>query len=209
MEIIKDLFVKRTPFEEIAKAAIENEHILNELLDGISPKNKNHDLRFACHKSLMVLIELNAKILYKYWDFFTELLKSKNAFHILNAVYILTSLISVDKEHRFEEIYDSYFAQLYNPKVSVAAHVARNAALIVKYNPDLESSVTQKLLDYQFVADNYKNGELVKAYIIEAFSEYYSYSENKDNIIQFVKYQLNSSSPKTKKLAKNFIKSLS
>ena len=206
MEIIKELFEKRTPFEEIANAAIDNENLLNDLLDGISPKNKNHEIRFACHKSLMELIEIKPDLLYKHWDLFADLLKSNNAFHILNAVYIITSLIAFDDENRFEEIYDDYFSQLYNPKVSVAAHVAKNSALIVKYNPEIEPSITTLLLNYQDNADKFKHGELVKAYIIEAFSDYYNTSNKKDEILQFVKLQINSESPKTRKAANDFIK---
>jgi len=208
MNIIKELFDQRTPFIEIAKAAIDNQNLLNELLDGISPKNKNHNIRFACHKSLMELIKIKPDILYKYWNLFADLLKSKNAFHIVNAVYIITSLIAIDNENRFEEVYDDYFSQLYNPKVSVAAHVAKNSALIVKYNTELELPITELLLNYQYNADKFKHGELVKAYIIESFSDYYNISDKKEEILFFVKDQIESSSPKTRKAAINFLKKL-
>ena len=50
-----------------------------------------------------------------------------------------------------------------------------------------------------------KQIELVKSAIIESFSEFFEKSENKDAIVDFVKKQLNSESPKTRKIAKEFL----
>jgi hypothetical protein len=46
---------------------------------------------------------------------------------------------------------------------------------------------------------------LVKAYIIEAFEQYYEHAKNKKKILEFVEEQLNCQSPKTRKKAKEFL----
>ena len=50
------------------------------------------------------------------------------------------------------------------------------------------------------------NKEMVKGYAIQGVSEYFKDFKNKDEIIKFVKKQLGSESPSTKKKAKEFLK---
>ena len=46
----------------------------------------------------------------------------------------------------------------------------------------------------------------MKSYVIKAFDEYFDKIKNKKKVIKFVENQLDSKSPKTKKLAKEFLK---
>jgi len=50
-----------------------------------------------------------------------------------------------------------------------------------------------------------KQIELVKSAVIESFSDFFTTSKNKEKIIKFVEEQLESASPKTKKIAKDFL----
>ena len=50
-----------------------------------------------------------------------------------------------------------------------------------------------------------KQVELVKAAVIESLSDFYKNAEKKHEIIGFVKKQLDSESPKTRKTAREFI----
>ena len=47
--------------------------------------------------------------------------------------------------------------------------------------------------------------DLIKGYAIESFGEYFEEARDKDRIIEFVRQQLNSKSPKTRKIAKKFL----
>lgn len=51
-----------------------------------------------------------------------------------------------------------------------------------------------------------KQKELIKGYAIEAFNEYFAEIKDKGKILEFVKNQLKSTSPKTRKKAKQFLK---
>ena len=46
---------------------------------------------------------------------------------------------------------------------------------------------------------------MIKGYAIESFSQYFGEAGDKKKIMEFVRKQLNSKSPKTKKLAKEFL----
>jgi hypothetical protein len=48
--------------------------------------------------------------------------------------------------------------------------------------------------------------ELIKGHAIEAFDDYFEEAENQPEILEFVKKQLQSKSPKTRKLARKFLK---
>lgn len=48
--------------------------------------------------------------------------------------------------------------------------------------------------------------ELIKSYAIEGFDEYFEEAEEKERITEFVRLQLNSESPRTRKAAKRFLK---
>ena len=119
------------------------------------------------------------------------------------AVRILANLTHVDKENRFEGLFDRYYALL-NDSVIVAGHLAACSGTISKAKPELRSNITQQLLNIDKIMQKHK--DLVKAYVIDAFYEYFREAENKSEILQFVRGQLNSRSPKTRKKAKQFLR---
>ena len=85
-----------------------------------------------------------------------------------------------------------------------AAHIAKKSGIIVLSKPHLEDKITHILLDIE----KYHKGkqiELIKASVISAFDEYYQISKNKQKIITFVKNQLISESPSTRKSSKEFL----
>jgi hypothetical protein len=122
----------------------------------------------------------------------------------LIAIRIIANLTKVDKENKFEEIFDEYYSILDEDKTMTAGHLASNSGKIAKAKPKLQSKITEKLLNI----DNTHKGkqkELIKAYAIEAFNEYYKESLDKKKIIEFVKKELESKSPKTRKKAEEFL----
>ena len=86
----------------------------------------------------------------------------------------------------------------------VAGHLAANSGKIAKAKPELQVKITNKLLNID--KTNQKHKDLVKAGAIEAFDKYFEEAKNKNKILEFVKDQLNSKSPKTRKTAKEFLK---
>jgi hypothetical protein len=192
--------------EETAKKAVADENVLSNLLSDLLPENKNTDLRYSSFRALLYISERHPKVLYDKWDFFVDLMKTNATGPVFNAAYILGELVKVDIADRFKEIFNLYFDLLDHKTLPVAAHVALNAGKIAKAKPKLQSKVVDKLMGIDATHHDPGRRELIKGYAVEAFNEFFDEAKDKDQILTFVYNQLESSSAKTKKLAKDFLK---
>lgn len=200
--IKKSLGKKKVDTNSLARKALADEEFMAELLSNMRAKDCN--IRFNSFKILLNISENHPKVLYPKWDYFVELLFSKNTYERYQAVFMISNLVSVDKQKKFEKLFDKYFGILSEKATIVPATLVANAGKIAKAKPHLRKKITNKLLNIDKVHKG-KQIEMIKAGAIEAFSEYFEEVHDKDAIIDFVKEQLNSKSPKTKRAAKEFI----
>ncbi len=200
-----DLNRKTTRPDRIAELALEDEELLRALLSGISPESKKAPLRENSSQALMYMAETWPEALLPHWDYFAGLLKSDNGFSKYAAIYILTSLTPVAGPGLFEKAFNLYFGLLDDESVMVASHAAKNSGRLVRAKPALEPKITQRLLAIDKTHFDASRQGLVKAYIIEAFDGYMAAAKDKAKILSFVRQQLDSASPKTRKLAKAFL----
>jgi len=187
---------------EIAQKAIKDQKLLSKLLEGIL--SDKDEVRYPSFKALLIISEENPELLYPKWDFFADLINSDNSYKKLIGIRLIANLTKIDKENKFEEIFEEYYSILDEDKTMTAVHLASNSGKIAKAKPKLQSMITEKLLNI----DNTHKGkqkELIKAYAIEAFDEYYKEALDKKKIIEFVKKELESKSPKTRKKAEEFL----
>ena len=187
--------------EVVAEEALKNENLLSELLDGL--KSKKETLRYNCFKVLMRISEEHGSVLYPEWDYFVELMSIDNAYQKLSGLQIIANLARVDTDNRFEEIFDSYFGLLGSKGTIVAAYIAMNSGKIAKAKPHLQVRITDILLNIDKIHTG-KQIEMIKGSVIESLDKYFEEAENRDAIVEFVKNQLNSESPKTREQAKEF-----
>jgi hypothetical protein len=202
--MVSEMNDKNADIESIATRALGDNKLLSELLAGL--KSKEETFRYNCYKVLMLISKTRGEVLYPAWDYFVGLLHSDNSYHKMSAVHLLTNLVKVDREDRFEKIFDSYYNLLDDKSVIVAIYVAGNSAQIVRAKPHLENRITNILLNIDKTHHPAGRKELIKARAIEAFMEYFAYSKNKVKILEFVTKQKDSKSPKTRKIAKAFLK---
>ena len=188
----------------LAKKAIKEERHLAELLQGIL--SKQDKMRYTSFKALMFISEERPELLYPHWDRFAHLIDCENAYSKYIASYLIASLTVVDRDDRFEGIFDKYYSLLNDKSVIPAAHVAANSGRIARAKPDLEAKITDKLLGINKTHGEPYHRELIKSYAIEAFSEYFEQAKDKKRIVEFVKKQLESKSPRTRRKAKEFLK---
>jgi len=189
--------------ENIVKKAIKDDKLLSELLQGIL--SKKDEIRSKNFEILLQISKTYPKILYLKWDFLADLLTSGNHFHRYIAINLLANLTSVDSNNKFEEIFDIYFSNIESNRTMVAGQTALNSGKIAKEIPNFQPKITHILLNIDKIYQG-KHTELLKGYAIDAFNEYFKETEDKKEILNFVKAQLNSNSPKTKKIAKEFLK---
>lgn len=204
--MLPDLSKKYADIEGIAKVAQKDKKMLSELLEALTSKEETY--RYNCHKVLMVISQENPALLYPAWNRLVELLKSDHTYWKMSALMIMANLTEVDSEKRFEKIFDKYYSLLDDRSMVVAVYVARFSGKIAKAKPNLEPRITKRLLKIDETHHNEGRKALIKSGVIEAFSEYYDSAKNKKKIVEFAKQQLESESPKTRKLAKEFLENL-
>ena len=201
--MLSDMGKKSIDVESVAKEAMKDDNVLAELLDGILSKKET--IRYNSFKVLLLISEEHPELLCPKWDFFVGLLESDNTSHKYIAIYIIASLTRLDKENNFEKIFDKYYNLLDDKSIIPAGHVAGNSGKIARARPELQTKITDKLLSIDETHHEPERRELIKGYAIESFSEYVEEAKNKREIIEFVKKQLNSRSPRTRKKAKEFL----
>jgi hypothetical protein len=183
------------------KEAIKEEKSLPELLEAL--KSKNDTERYGSFEVLLNLSEENPTSLYPHWDFLAEMLDGKNAYWRLIAVRLIANLTRADTENRFEKIFNKYY-DLLNDSVIIAGHITANSGRIARAKPKLQAAITDRLLDIDNTTQKHK--DLIKAGAIDSFGEYFAESNDKERIMEFVRQQLDGESPKTRKIAKEFLK---
>ena len=197
-----ELEKKDLSIENMAREASRDKKVLSELFEGIL--SKKDTIRFNSFKVLSMLSKTHPEALYSHWKYFADLLKSDNNYTKYIAIHLIADLTKVDTEHRFEALFDTYYSALEGEKTMVAAHVAALSGKIARHNPELQPRITEKLLAIDRIHRG-KQKELVKGHAIEAFDEYFGEIEKKEEVMRFVEEQLKSRSPKTRKIAKEFL----
>ena len=193
---------KNIDVEKLAREAVNNQELFQELKAGV--RSKDNTTRQNSFKAMQVISHENPDFLYGEWDYFQEMLKSPNNYHKYIAIYILASLTSVDTDNKFEMIFDDYYQVLAGDKAMNASHVALNSSIIAHNKPDLRSRIVTLLTSIDDIHQG-KQKELIKAYAIESLQKIYPEAEDQQLIENFVKSQMDSKSPKTRKMAKSFL----
>ena len=197
---------KNVDIKAAAKQALKDKDFLDELLGNLWSKNET--LRYNSHKILFHITEEKPQALYSEWDYFVKFLDSDNTYHKLSAVWLLANLTFADKKNKFEKIFNKFYDLLDDKSYITAAYICEASGKIAIAKPNLQTKITNKLLSIDKTHHIQERIDLVKAYIIDAFGQYYEQAKNKKKILEFVEEQLNCQSPKTRKKAKDFLKQI-
>ena len=189
--------------ETIVNKVISEKTRISELLDAIISKDES--IRYPNAIAVEKISKDHPSLLYPKWNYFTDLLKSQNAFHRGIAITTIANLINIDDQNKFDELFDEFFKHLDDASVMVARYLAIRCGIIAKAKPRLKSKITEILLRIDESKHPQSRKDLIKGDIIESFGEYCEDITDKDRIIEFVKKQLKSSSPSTVKKAKKFL----
>lgn len=171
---------------------------------------KKQPLKHDSFKKLLAIAQESPQRLYTDWDFFASLITSdKGADTKYIGIYIIAHLTKVDTEGKFEKMFDTFYALLDDDSLIPAAHASLVSGIIVNNLPQIESRVTDILLEIDNSSHAPSRRDLIKSYIIEAFDIYFNKindSADKKRILAFVAAQQECFSPKTEKCARAFIK---
>jgi hypothetical protein len=194
--------------EKLTKKVKQNPNIIPEILKGISsPKPA---IRYGCAKILMQISQDKPESLYPYMDFFIDLLDSKYRILTWNAIIIIANLTEVDKEKKFDKIFEKYYRLLENEYMVTVANVVGNSGKIALAKPYLSTKITDKLLTVEHLSTTPHLSEeckrVISEHVIKSFDLFFPQIEQKEKVFRFVKKQLNSSRKTLKITAERFLK---
>ncbi len=198
---------KGTKTEDIAEKVMENPELLPELLTGIYSTNSR--IKFESAKVLRMISGRNPEMLYSRMDFFVNLLDNENNILKWNAMDIIANLTRVDSQNEFNKLFKKFFGYLYEGSLITAGHVVDNSGKIALSKPELQDEITKELLKVEKIplpTEECRNILIGKT--IKAFQVYYDKIKDKNEVISFVKRQLNNPRNATKAKAEKFLKKL-
>jgi hypothetical protein len=158
----------------------------------------------------MDLSEKDPEKLYPHMDSFIDLLDSKHRILIWNALAIIANLAKVDKDKKFDAIFNKYYGFLNDEYMVTVANVAGNSGKIALAKPYLIPKITNELLKVEKVQTTPHLTEECRRVIakktIASFDLFYDSIKDKDRVISFVKKYVNNPRKSLKKRASDFLK---
>ena len=206
--LVDNLANKSLTKEQLLEEVKNNYDLLPEVINGIT--SSKAAIRYGCGKVLMDLSEENPKILYPHMNFFVELLDSKYRILTWQAMAIIANLTRVDKDNKFDEIFDKYYSFINDEYMVTVSNLVEHSGKIALAKPYLTNKITNELLKVETIKTTPHLTSECKNVIAEnailSFGMFFDQVENKDVIISFVKKQLNSSRKTLRSKAKEFLK---
>jgi hypothetical protein len=206
--MLHELTNKKASIEKIAQKVVKKKKLIEELVRGVSSTDTT--TKYRSSKVLRVLSEKHPEVLYSHWDHFAARLSDTNTFLRSDAALVICNLVSVDKEKKFEKIFDKYYAQLDDASMIPAANLAGCSGKIALAKPNLRGKVIDKLtkIDKTHHCSECKN--IIKGGIIETFASIFPNATDaeKKKIISFVKPELINARASTRKKAEGFMKKI-
>lgn len=206
-KLLQKLGDKSLSKERLFQKVKQNDDLIPEIIAGVSsPKPA---IRYGCGKILMDVSEEHPEKLYPFMDFFVTLLDSKYRILTWNAMCIIANLSKVDKEKKFEKIFEKYFSFLQNDYMVTVANVVGNSGKIARAKPDLTQRIVEKLLTVEQLATTPHLSEECKKVIAEhaigSFDMFFPQIQQKDKVLAFVKKHRNSPRESLRTAANNFL----
>jgi len=205
--ILDKLEEKETKVEELAEEAIKNKELLHELFNGVSSVNPR--IKFGSAKILRIISERNPKMLYPNMEFFVNLLDSENNILKWNAMDVIANLTVVDSHNKFNRLFNKFYSCLYEGSLITAGHVVDNSGTIALAKPELQEEITKELLKVEEIplpTEECRN--ILFGKTMKTFEVYYDKIKEKDDVVSFVKRQLNNYRKATKAKAEKLLEKL-
>ena len=196
------LSIKNTELGPIKQMCLDSRLLCDELVDNL--REKNETLRYNSFLVLNAIAEEKPEILYPYWDTFLHYLKSEKVLQILTGIELISRLVAADAANRFEEIAEDYFNLVNHRNVIPVRYILLNCWRIGTERPRYVPRIKKLILSIDGLNQEHKG--LLKGDGIIAFSRLWDHIEDRQEIVEFVKNQLESESPKTVKEAKKFLR---
>ena len=206
-DLLGKLVDKSITKEGLLKKVKQNFDLLPEIIDGVS--SGKAAIRYGCGKVLMDLSEEYPDKLYPYMDFFIKLLSSKYRILTWQAMFIIANLTKVDKNKKFDSIFDKYYSFLNDEYMVTVANVVGHSGKIALAKPHLIPKITKELLKVENIKTTPHLTDECKKVIAEkamqSIDMFFPQIKNKDEVISFVKKHAASSRKTLKTKSEEFL----
>lgn len=204
--LIERIADKNVNIQEFVEVVLDDEKIRVEVVKELLT-NKKIMVYYHCYYIISKASEEKPELFYQYWNDFALLLDHKNSYHRDIGLTIIGNLTKVDQDNLFSSIYQKYIRHFNDDKFMTAQCFVQNLKKVLKN----KTKYTGEIVDLLLEVDNRcsypeKQIELMKSDIIEVLDEAYESAIDKGKIVEFVRAQSGSVSPKTKKKVKQFLK---
>jgi len=115
----------------------------------------------------------------------------------------------VDSHNKFKRLFKKFYGYLYEGSLITAGHVVDNSGTVALAKPELQDEITKELLRVEEIplpTEECRNILIGKT--MKALDFYFDRIKDKDEVVSFVKRQLNNSRKATKDKAEKFLEKL-
>ncbi len=204
-DLISQISDKNVNIDKFAEIVINNEVIRDKIINQML-NNKHIMAYYHSYNIIAKASELKPELFYKYWGDFASLLNHANSYHRDFGLTLIANLTKVDEKNLFSSIFDDYFKCINDAKFMTARHCIQNTSKILANKSELKEDILDILLNIDELCNfSMKQKALLKSDVINVFDKFYEQIDHKEMINKFIKVELNSISPKTKKIAREFI----
>jgi hypothetical protein len=208
MAVLEKLASKEINRAQLFKETEANSQLIPVLLEGISSSNAT--VRYSCSIVLIDLSDLYPDRVYPYMDSCVNLLDSKFRPILWGALAIIANLTPVDRERKFDALFDKYYGYLNSEYMVTVANVVANSAIIIPNKPYLADRIANELLKVQnLMLTPHLTEECTKVIAEKAigtFNVLMKYTQNKQALIAFAQKHKDSSRASLRREAQNFLK---
>ncbi len=202
-----DLAQKGVDPDWLALQLLEDDQLFAQVMQGISPAAQKSAVRENCSQAVMALARNNPDRLLPFWNDFMALLESDNGFSKYVAIHVIADLTVKADNCWFERDMARFYQVLNDERVMVVSHAAAVSGQIAHRCPRLADTIARHLMAIDQASCPEERKELIKGYVIQSLDEMFLLVTDQAAIIDFVQRQRYSNSPKTKKIAREFLKS--
>ncbi len=173
--------------------------------EGMNDLDSNQEnIRNKAFNMLLPISENHPEYLYSEWDRIVKILQKEEVSNKYVAIPLIANLVRIDVEKKFENIFDEFYNLICHESPVVSPHIAEKSGKIINAKPYLQKKIIQILLSTDKIS-HCRHKELLKSYVISGLDECFAVIENKEQVLDYVEKQLDSESPKTRKIAIEFL----
>ena len=207
--MIEKIAEKDFNVDEFVRLAISDGNARDEIVNQMLT-NSDIMVYYHCYYVVEKATRKHPELFYQYWDEVAKLLHHNNSYHRDFALEIIGNLAKVDQENRFADIEDDYFAIVNDEKFMTGNCCVKNLLKIYRYKAEQRERIVETLMDIDNRCDySEKQIGVLKADVLKIFEKIYEEVQMRDEINKFIRAEVNSVSPKTRKKANELIKKYS